>query len=104
MAANGLKYLVVQGPAGLNYFTKPELAFAEIVKVSRESKVYYKVSGTPADNEFKHTTSAGKIEFLNPFNFAVHDPDGSRQIEYVYIIYKRGGDIVVEPPTGPGGF
>ena len=92
----------VQGPAGLNYFTRSDLAYATIVKVTRDRVVHLKVSTTPGDRQFRHDSSSGKIEFSedNPFNFAVLNPDGSRMIEYVYVIYRRGTEVVVEP-EGP---
>lgn len=104
MASNRLKKMVIQGPAGLNYFSRPELAYADIIKVTRERQVHFITADdpSPADKpEVQYVSGEGKFVFSsnNPFNFAVLNPDGSRVIEYVYIIYKRGGGVVFE--AGP---
>lgn len=98
--------MIVQAPAGLNYFSRAELAYAEIIKVVRGNVNHFITSDdpSPADKpEVQYISAQGKFVFStnNPFNFAVLNPDGSRVIEYVFVIYKRGGNLVLEagPPA-----
>ncbi|MBL7738687.1 MAG: hypothetical protein JNK14_05670 [Chitinophagaceae bacterium] len=104
MAENRIRTLIVQAPAGSYYFSRSELAFATILKVTRNTQVQYSVSAAPtgSDPKYMHSSTEGKLTFSsdNPFNFAVLNPDGSRVIEYVTILYKRGGAIYVEG-SGP---
>ncbi len=99
MAGNPLMALHIQGPAGLSYFTRSELAYAEIVKVTRESVVLYKVDANPGETEFMHTAGTGRIDVdpNYPFNFAMLDENGARIIEKVSVLYKRPAQIYVPP-------
>lgn len=102
MAGNRLMVLGIQAPAGLSYFTHPQLAYAEIIKITRNVRVLYPTSETPTENFFKHETGLGKVSIdpNNPFNFAMLDETGARIIEKIQIIYKRPAEIYV-PPDGP---
>lgn len=91
--ANRLKTKVVQAPAGNYFFSDSELAFCEIIKVSRNFQTQYSIDTTPSGSDpyFQYTSGTGKFLFSsdNPFNYAQLDGSGARIIEYVTIIYKN---------------
>jgi|GEM_PF-4980721 len=78
------------GLPGLDYVQDAGLAFATILKVTREGKVHKKVDGTPGSLEFRYTSSGGKIEFNpnNPFRGPTIGRPNAQELEKISIKYK----------------
>lgn len=99
--AKDLKILMIQGPAGGYIVSHPQLAYANVITVKRNGQRQYQVTTNPTGTEanVKHDSGTGRLIFSTDrrFNFSELNPDGSRKVEFVHVIYTEN------TITGTGG-